>query len=352
VTARLLGVLVVVFLVGGYLFGPLDGFDALILLGLALVAAIAVGLWLRPRTAVEPDEAGVLDERTMRRAVRRGVLRSGAVAFGYLGVALVAFELLVLASSVWQERGDREVHFRDVALYGFAAGHAGFRSPSGVSCCNASLRSLEVALDTEPKTASLLAQPVHLKIRLDLRGRISGFPLADLPETGVDIAAESPARTKQDMSGELARLPAGVVATADVELRRGTPIAGVYGLLARHGLVFPETDQVAIYLEPQYPSENPFRHDFSDETARVSWPRPSIAQFQAWVKTLRPSDDEPLQRLELPPRRVLRAIGAHARVYGLVLDRARPRLLRGLLAEPAVRMVEVGDVAFDLGAAG
>ena len=36
------------------------------------------------------------------------------------------------------------------------------------------------------------------------------------------------------------------------------------------------------------------------------------------------------------------------RVYGLVLDQATPARLRGFLADPAVRMVQLGDIAYNV----
>jgi hypothetical protein len=103
---------------------------------------------------------------------------------------------------------------------------------------------------------------------------------------------------------------------------------------------------VPVYLEPR--SVRPRQEGIFPEE-RVSWPTPALAEFQAWVKQLRPSDDRVLDGLGLPSPASLRALAADPRIHGFVVDRATPEELRRLLDEPGVRGIAIGDIAFDLG---
>ena len=327
-----------------YFLGPYTGAtDLLVAVAVAAVVGLAVALWLRPSRSRGEGEAEVFDVRATRRAVRRGIFRSAVVAVVWVAVAGFVLEL---GSAAWQTRGGREQRLENLAVRTFAAAHPGFRRPD-VNGSGTSLRSLDLTLKAEPKTASPLVQPVEVKLHFDLRGRLTDYPLTDLPLTGVDVAAAAASFTsKRQVRRVLDRLPAAVVATANVELRHPTTIAALFRLLTRQGITFPYTDDIAIYLEPEFGRQRVSRR-FAD-AQRVSWPSPSLAQFQDWVKTLHSSDDQVLDRLGLPPTRALRTIATRARVYGLVLDQATPARLRGFLADPAVRMVQLGDIAYNV----
>jgi len=341
--ARAVGAFFVIFLGITYLFGEAEGSSGswylLIALLVSAALAAAVSWWLRPDS--ERPEAGVFDERATRRAVRRGVVRTALVAVVWVGLGLT---LLEIASTAWQTRGNRDSHFADVAGYGFFVSHPGFRLENGrPSCCSRSLRSLAVDVEADPRTATPLVPRLDVKLRLNLQNRLVGGPGAlrdrDLPVTGVDVAEGAhPASPKV-----LERLPSSVVATAIVEFRQPLEIRDLYRVLQRHGFLtegFP-TDDVAIYLQPPRlmpdPSE-PF-------TRRVAWPSPNVAQFQGWVKQLRTSDNGVLDDLQVPRVAKLAAIAETPMIFGCILDRASPKQLGGLLLDPAVESVKLGDIA-------
>lgn len=54
-----------------------------------------------------------------------------------------------------------------------------------------------------------------------------------------------------------------------------------------------------------------------------------------------------LATLDLPPSATLRELARSPRVYAMVVDRATPAQLRSLLDNPAVRAVNLADIAFD-----
>ena len=84
----------------------------------------------------------------------------------------------------------------------------------------------------------------------------------------------------------------------------------------------------------------------------VSWPTPSVAAFQSWVKHLRSSDNQTLGQLNVPPLATLQRIAARPRIHDFVLDQASARQLRSFLADPAVRTIKIGDVAYNLDSSG
>lgn len=343
--ARATGAFVLVFVLLGYLFGDFnsDG-DLLIAAAIAAVVAVLVAIWLRPGKPGEV-EPGLFDERATRRAVRRGVIRTAFVAVVWVVVASI---LLTIVSGLWQTRGDRRDHFAEVAGYGFFAAHPGFRWTGRGSCCNTDLRWSELLLTLDPKVAGPLAQTSELKLRLDLRGRLRDPPYqTSLPKTGLDVASFG--SDKASLRKRLDSLPAAVVATAIVELRRPLDVSSVYELLARHHITYPDSRGVAVYLQSRNATiTGSTSGTFADE--RVSWPNPAVAGFQSWVKHLHGSDNQVLDGVGLPSVSVLRRIAERPKIYGFVLDRAPPSELIGFLADPRVSMVRVGDVAYNFSA--
>jgi hypothetical protein len=329
----------------GYLFGSFEGgLDFLIAIAASGAFAVLVELWLRrgerQDAAVEP---GDFDERATKRAVRRGVVRTALTAIVWVVLALIGAGFL---SSAWQTRGDRPEHFGDVVRHGFFVSHPGFRTTHSWGCCNTYFRSVSTMFTTEPKVASPLAQSVNLEFELDLRGRLDQDTLQDIPVTGVNVASQ---QTVVDRAA-LRDLPNGVVATAIAELRRPLDVASFYDLVERVGISEPDFGfgDLSVFLQPQRNGERMFGTYFDE---RVSWPSPAVAEFQAWVKTLRDSDDKVLDGLGLPPKRELERIAATPRIYGFVLDQATPEQLRRVATDPSVDRVSLGDVAYNLAAA-
>jgi len=339
------GGFLVTLIVIGYFNGDFDnGREFLIALAVAAAVGVATAFWLRPRRASSGDDPTVFDERATRRAVRRGILRTAFVAV----VWVVAIGIVVeYASEIWQGRGDREDHFSQIVGYGFFAGHPGFRREGWPSCCNTDARSVAVSLTLDPKVASPIEQSMEMQFRLDLRGRLKD-PVFDndLPRTGVDAAART---SKTHLRRLLRSLTPDVAATAVAELQPPLDVDSAFRLLARHSLEPSPFEEVAVYLQPadvQITASVDGR--FQDQ--RVGWPSPAVAGFQAWVKSLRESDNEVLDGLGLPSVSGLRRIAERPRIYGLILDQASPKRLLGFLDDPQVRELRVGDIAFNLAA--
>jgi hypothetical protein len=110
--------------------------------------------------------------------------------------------------------------------------------------------------------------------------------------------------------------------------------------------------------------ESPYATD-GGPTRQLGWPNPEIAsaaagegqlkasdpltQFKAWAGMLGDGDDRNLERLGLPPADEIKKLAAEPKVHAFILARASVETLRALLNDPAVRSVNVADVAFDLG---
>jgi hypothetical protein len=265
-----------------------------------------------------------------------------AVVWVFLGSVALSF-----ASSFWQERGSREHHLDLVLKSGVAATLPGWNTNGG-GCCNVHFRSLEFFVSGTPIVASPLAQSRQFGLRVNLRGRLTNEAwLNELPATGVDAAVSSAFDTSNGaLRTKLRRLPAGVVATAVIELRAGETVGAFYRLLTRHGIVYPNSSELHVYLQPD--NGTPYAGSGNAYARRVSWPSPAVAGFQDWVKQLHHGDNGLLSDLQLPPVATLNTIAAHPRIYGFVLPHAAPRQLLRFLADVAVSTVRVGDIAYNL----
>jgi hypothetical protein len=339
--ARATGAFLLTLFVIGVVFGSFEGVgDLLLAFAVALAVGVAVAFWLERDARRGPPD--VFDEHATRRAVRRGVVRTALVAVVWVVAGLFVVNLM---SAVWQRRGDRDERFGLVAQYGFVAAHPGFRPAHSWFCCNTNLRSIEAGLTVRPRTAADLAPPIDLRLRLDLRGRLDNAWSRDLPATGLSVA--SAPLDKPETRRRLEQLPDLAVTTAVAELTRAMRPREFFAFLERQGIVFPEAE-VAVYLEPEgQAAERRFDGDRPDE--RVSWPNPSLAQFQTWVKRLRDDDDDLLDALGLPGRARLQTLARDPRIHGFVLDQADRASLLRVVDDEAIARLAVGDIALRLG---
>jgi hypothetical protein len=309
----------------------------------------------QPSAALEESfELPSFDERAARRAIRRGVVRTAVT-----GVLLVfaGWLILTIVSFYVQRIGDREERFQSVYGLGFLVAHPDWRGePSG--CCNTDLTSIELALDVQPQTPEPLSPTTKAWLRLNILGRLVIDSIPILPETPIEHAISGGRPGKDETRALLDDLPEPMRASAVVETMTPLGADEVTELLQRTGSwpgSFPP-----VYLESLYSPPREF------PPSKLGWPNPSIAsseawgdshleladpltQFKAWAAMLNDGDDRNLDRLGLPPAEEIKKLAVDPKVHGFILPKASLEELRALLDDPAVRSVNVADVAFDLG---
>ena len=302
-----------------------------------------------PADGEEETDVPAFDERAARRAIRRGVIRTAFAAA--LWLVLGAFVVL-LASTLWQRRGDRDDRFARVYADAFLVAHPDYDGHPG-GCCNSSFTTIQLLLDVQPRTPAPVRPSHRAWLELNLLGRIGIDSIPNLPETPVGLALVGPPDTKAETRALLRRLPAHMLASAVVALGAPVDQAGLETLLRRHGVVVPPDPRfasgVAIFLEPPYRFADPESRDRPGQRWPLAWPRPSVDGFREWARLLGADDDRNLRRLQLPPARVIKDVADRAEIHGFVLDRVPLDRLAVLLADRAVSSLAVADVTFDLG---
>jgi hypothetical protein len=294
--------------------------------------------------APDLSEPPPFDPRHVRRAVWRGVLRTAFVAVGWLLGALI---VLQVASGVWSGRGrDR---FAEVVRYGFSVAHPEYDALSG-GCCNADIRfGATIFLYPVPRTATSESPSSEVLLRRDFRGRIAFQGQRPQSESTPVMRALGLGRSELKATERLlAELPRPVSVTAVIEFAQPADQAAFDAFAGRHPQ--PLTFMVPILVSPVYYGD-PVIHGQPDPAVPfppLSWPEPSIAGFQRWAAMLRPSDDPNLAELGLPSATGIQRIAGSARIHGFITRPLSIDELLELLHDPAVRSVNVADVAFDL----
>ncbi len=310
----------------------------------------------------EEFDLSAFDERSARRAIRRGVIRTATTA---IALVIIGYWILLGASELWQHHGNRDRRFPIVAALGFLVAHPGYNGyPSG--CCNESLTSIELFLDVAPRTASELSPTTKAWLRLNLLGRVVRDSIPNLPATPIDVPLKSSIRpSKGQTRSVIDDLPRRMVATAVIEVTKPATASAFEALIRRDG-VLSEPSRLAfppVFFEPLYDPVRLAGSRISGEP--LAWPDPvtvagsgwggehlpeadSITQFKRWAGMLRQGDDRNLGRLGLPSSEQIKRVASHAKIYGFILEKTSLKTLRRLLVDPEVRSVNIADVAFKL----
>ena len=263
----------------------------------------------------------VIDDDAIRRAVRRGVLRVAFTAAAWLLLALV-----VAVIGTGTVTSLRTQHFVAVVDGGIQAAHPEY-DLNGMSCCGG-ISSVTVRRDGHVRAAVDGSAQAVVQVHRSFLGRVD-VDAGDPSQTPVLRALSREAATKTATRALVDKLPGTVVASALVEL--DTPLSYDQAKAAT------TVEATAMILTM------PFGTD-----SMVSWPAGGdLSGFVHWAGDLRAGDDGLLSTLDLPPSATLRQIARDPKVYGMVIDRATPAQLRSLLDNPAVRTVNLADIAFD-----
>jgi hypothetical protein len=273
------------------------------------------------------DLPAPVDDRAIRRAVLRGVARSGLASLAWLLVLVLV--LFFVTVGVGLVRGDR---FFVVTFNGLRAAHPEYELAQDGSCCArgplfgltnlglASSVTLRVRplgeLDYAPTTTVVVEQDVTGALHADLGRDVT--PLRD----GLNRGRPGKGSTGEFLDG----LPDLTVVSALVEYDR--PVAAA-SFRALPGLSAP------IFLTDPYAS------------GLVAWPTLSVDELRDWARRLGPADDDRLDEIGLPPAATIQRAAADGLIHAYVLPRIGVGDIRALLDDPAVRSVNILDVAFD-----
>jgi hypothetical protein len=257
----------------------------------------------------------------VRRAVRRGVLRSGFAAAAWLLVAA----LLVLAGGVLVG-GFRGSHFGEVVYRSALVGHPGYRVIDSDCCAGLYTSRLDLRLTVRGAVSGGAAATGTI------RQGLIGWITVDLPPpdgTPIGEALRRGRPAKDATAAVLDTLPKSAVASAIVEFTTPLPPAE---FVTRYTADYHD---VCVFLTKPY------------DVPTASWPVGELADFREWVGALDHGDDDLLGDLDSPPVEELRAVAADPKVTGAVLEHLSVATLRSLLADPRVTSVNIADVGFD-----
>lgn len=285
-------------------------------------------------------ELPVIDDRAVRRAMRRGVVRTGLVAA--LGLTVLALLVVATSAVISTVRGP---HFHLVAVNGMVVAHPEYDIWQDGSCCAAG------------PLLGLTNLGLSSQVRLGLR------PLGSLNYPGTSYVI-----VEQHAGGELRTDLDQVPTPLGDALSRGRPSSASTEEFLR-GL--PEPTVVSALIEFDQPADEAAAQAFFDReipvteipyravtvfavnpyeqrsTNPVSWRSQDLTELRTWADQLGPGDDEGLAAIGLPPAAELQRIAEAGQIHAFVVPRMPLTLARALLDDPAVRSLQVLDVAFD-----
>ena len=298
----------------------------------------------------ELPEMPAVDDRQLRRAIRRGVLRTAAVGAVYIFIGSIVLSIavqLILAGFGRQRQLEHLATAWQVAHPDFSADVSGM-GPTWLG----RYESLDVRLLASPP------DPAAVRVRLstNLLGHL-GYPTS-VPQSAASdalnsIGIESTTDWKTKERKSMAGLPAGTTLSAVIEF--GTPLdnsaltqwaSTLPGLLGQ-SVISPATTYLMTAAEhgrggfadaPVY-GWSPFTYFHEDG----NWT--TVSSFRKWVSELHDSDAGNLHKVGVSLSR-LREAAAAGLVHGLIVTGLKPAQAERLLADPEVLAVHTYQVAF------
>jgi hypothetical protein len=280
---------------------------------------------------------GEFDERAVRRATRRGILRTTGNAVAFLLLGLFALEI---ATGLVLTAGDREDRLTHVVMPGLLVAHPEYESHSR-GCCNRSFKHLTADLEIQPRSPVPLPPTFNLEPTQDLWGRYDPYS-ASVPDSALGQLVQNYNTSEDQVRQVLERLPEGMSSNAVVLFRRPLDQAGVDSVLAT--LDFPRFGAAVVF---DVPRSARWVGSPVGTKRRIGWPEASIRAFDAWADSLSTSDDETLHLLGLPRAEDIKEM-SRGGAAGIVIASVGVDRLLELLDDPEVRTVLPGEVAHDL----
>jgi len=299
-----------------------------------------------------PDFA--LDNRDLRRAIRRGILRTAFMGAIYIVVGAVVLSIalqFILAGLGRQDQLRRIATGWQVAHPEFLADVSG----SGPTTFGRSL-SLDARLLTAPPDPATVSVRLSQNLlgHVGVSTQVTDSPAADLLRTIGQVQASPPkARERR----QLRALPKSTVVSAVIEFTNPMDESELAAWLADHQDLHQMSFMEAVYLMS---STNPtktvvwngvlqapvYGWTFRDVELRTGSFSGSVqSSFRDWVGELHDSDSDNLHRVGIDLNR-LRAAAEAGLVHGMIVSGLHPAELIDLLDSPAVRTVRSYQIAF------
>jgi hypothetical protein len=298
------------------------------------------------------------DPRALRRAVRRGVIRTAIV--GGIWVLVALFLLSILGAGITSALG-RPRQLTHVVAVGWQVSHPEFVAENSGQQTNAT--STQVRLTVQALGAGATASSVTLSFREGILGGIS----ADSPEPksaasqvllddfGNPEAANAGVRA--DERKMLLGLPAAVRVAAILQF--ATPMS--FDAYRRFAGAHEKNSEFAVApvlfsaaLQPiQFRGPHLIRgvygwnlpYDHGESSGEFHTVSDLLGGFRGWVNTLHDSDGSALAAAGIDLRG-LRTAARDGRVYGAILKDVAPPFLVGMLNDPAIGAIHPYDVEF------
>jgi len=292
--------------------------------------------------STDPVDADVppippFNDRAVRWAVARGIIRAGAVATALIFILVM---VLVLATAVLRSvQGNR---FSGLAFDSLRAGHPEYTMSQLGSCCTVgplggvSNLGLASRLSMLTRPTGALNYPGDGVMTLDQS--VSGHVTVDYSQ-GPTPLGSALQRGRPDRSATvrlLRGLPAPTDVSALVELAQPLDAAGFAAFYAASVPTRDVPDRTAtLYFSDPY------------DDAPVTWPDLGADGFQRWAAKLRSSDDAMMSAVGLPPVAEVQRDADRGLVYAIIVPRMPLSLAEALANDPEVRSLNVLDVGFD-----
>lgn len=297
----------------------------------------------------ELPDLPVADDRALRRAIRRGVLRTAAVGAVYLLFAAIVVSILaqlLLAALHRQAQLDRIATAWQVAHPEYTADTSG----SGGTWLGRYV-SIDARLFTEPTDPGA----VSVKLSQDLLGRVhasTSLPQSPAFDALRTLGGPEEVTDKAAELRQLKQLPTTTSLSAIVSFTRPLDEDGVQRWAAAFGPsgFFDADTFLMTAANPTFTTWNgvvqspvygwsAFRYFHEDG----SWT--TVSSFRRWVGELHDSDASNLHRMGLDLGR-LRTAAREGLMHGMILTGATPAELAKVLQTPEVRAVHTYNIAF------
>jgi hypothetical protein len=306
--------------------------------------------------APELPDLPAFDQHAMRRAVRRGVMRTAFV--GAVWIVLSSIVLSVCGQAALVGLGRRD-HLQHVVAVGWQVAHPDFII--GMSSDRNGIVHTTSTYDAQP----LVAQSVpnsKLSFTESLFGGLSrSYPEPATPASGLLSYFEDDQRTdwKTTERTMLHQLPQPVRVSAIVQFAHPLSYPDVLAFATRYSeevrvqdapLLLNSAGDISTHTEDSHPLTGicswSWTYDFRLTHAAFNRDDP-ISGFRSWVHSLHDSDRGALAQVGVSLTK-LRDVAREGLVHGFIVDSTTTDVLLKMLNDPSVAAVHPYDVAFAL----